>query len=249
MEALQAKCADRDVAFLYVYTREPHPNQRMRGFDFGEEPQTRSIEERRRNAKRCVERHALTIPWIVDEMDGRIQRAYGGLPNSAFLVRSDGVVAYKEAWADAGRLEAEISKLQPPAFYLASPEARKALLRVYEDALRLQRAKTPEARTAAAEALAAARVPAALPRLGRGLLDPDAGVRCRSWELLKGLLELAVPFDPAAADEPRAEAAGRVLAALRAAEKTHRWDEKTLRFLPCRAPGPGKEKERGAKGD
>jgi hypothetical protein len=64
-------------------------------------------------------------------------------------------------------------------------------------------------------------------------------VRAKVWDLLKGLAGIPAPFDPAAPDEPRAEAAGKVLEWLRAAEKTHRWDAKALRFLPP----PAKEGE------
>jgi hypothetical protein len=127
---------------------------------------------------------------------------------------------------------------------MAASGEQKLLLRVYEDALRLQRGKTAESRNAAAEALAASHHPASLPRLGRGLLDPDSMVRGKVWALLVSIAEVPLPFDPGAADEPCAAAAGKVISWLRTAEKTHHWDVKALRFVPP----PAREGEKGKEG-
>lgn len=51
------------------------------------------------------------IPVLVDEMDDRVGRAYGGLPNSAFVIAADGRVTRKWAWADASAVDAELARL------------------------------------------------------------------------------------------------------------------------------------------
>lgn len=104
MEKLQKTWQDKGVAFFYIYTREPHP-----GF-YGKE-QTKNIEERKANAKQCEKDLGMTLPWLVDDMRGAIQRAYGGLPNSAYVLTREGKVYYKEAWANASSLDEQLKKL------------------------------------------------------------------------------------------------------------------------------------------
>jgi thiol-disulfide isomerase/thioredoxin len=57
------------------------------------------------------------IPVLVDSMDGATATAYGGLPNSAYVIASDGRVAAKLAWAAVGDVERELARLtgaEPP---------------------------------------------------------------------------------------------------------------------------------------
>jgi len=104
VEKLYKAWRDKGVAFFYVYTREPHP-----GF-LGKE-QTKTVEERKANAKQCEKDLGMTPPWLIDDMRGAIQRAYGGLPNSAYVITREGKVYYKEAWADAKNLDEQLRKL------------------------------------------------------------------------------------------------------------------------------------------
>jgi len=59
MESFKKKADAADVKIVFVYTREPHANQRFMGFDFSKESQTRSMKERLNNARRC---HEKSIP-------------------------------------------------------------------------------------------------------------------------------------------------------------------------------------------
>lgn len=240
MEGLRKRLDAGEVAVVYVYTREPHANQRFMGFDFSEDDQTRSVAERVRYARRCREKHKHTIPWIIDDMRGSVQKAYGGLPNSGFVIRSDGVVAFKEPWAKAADLEGAVAALHPPAFYRAGEEERAVLLKVYEAALRLARSRETEGRLAAADALAALAHPAVLPRLAAGLRDAEPAVREKTWTILKALLPdlPATLFDPAAEDAKLRAAAAEILAPkLKAAEKAYTWDPKAKAFVPAKKGG------------
>jgi hypothetical protein len=251
MEKLNAELEDRDVRILYVYTREPHARQRFMGFDFSDEPETRSMKERMENARRCRKKYKFGIRWIIDDMKGSIQRSYGGLPNSGFVIRSDGVVAYKEAWADAGNLMSEVRKLYPPAYYVATPEERKTLRNIYEKAMLLRRARKTASRIRAAEDLSRIRHPAVLARLAEGLKDRESSVRILCWDLLRGLVDTTRRFNPGDSGIARAAAAEALIADLKKAGRSHRWNEKSGRFVPKKPEEEKKpeEKEKKDSGD
>ncbi len=37
---------------------------------------------------------------VIDDMENTMRKAYGGLPNSAFIIDRGGIVVKKENWAD-----------------------------------------------------------------------------------------------------------------------------------------------------
>jgi thiol-disulfide isomerase/thioredoxin len=57
------------------------------------------------------------IPLLVDELDDRTAKAFGGLPNSAFVFARGGRLATKMAWADAHAVDVALSELlgAPPS--------------------------------------------------------------------------------------------------------------------------------------
>ncbi|MHC4597382.1 MAG: HEAT repeat domain-containing protein [Planctomycetota bacterium] len=235
---------DHKVEFLYVYTREPHASQRMGRNDFRDERQTRSVADRIKNAVRCNKKYKFTIPWIIDDMKCTIQKAYGGLPNSGFVIRSDGVVAFKQHWANGKHLEREVKKLHPPSFYLASKKDQKILLKIFEAGVRLTRSRETAGRLEAAEELAGFTFPALLPRLGAGLHDRDPGVRTKVWELLGGLVKIPLPFDPEAEEKAGTKQAEAVVAWLKEAEDTYKWDRRKKCFVPKkRSKKPSRSKK------
>ena len=140
MEKLYEAWRDYDVAFLYLYTREPHPG-------FYEIPQTKNIDERKKNAKKCKKDLGMTLPWIIDDMKSSIQRAYGGLPNCAYIIDSKGKVFYKEAWASAEKLNEKLKEL-----FESKPEYKKNAVKHVEKSI--QKEKESEKRIVLAEKLA-----------------------------------------------------------------------------------------------
>ena len=62
-----------------------------------------------------IERFRREVPGrvrvLVDEMDNRTARAFGGLPNMAFVVDRAGVVREKQDWANAGAADAQLARL------------------------------------------------------------------------------------------------------------------------------------------
>ena len=118
---------------------------------------------------------------IIDDMKGTIQRAYGGLPNSGFVIRADGVVEAKVVWARGNTLDKATLALRPPAWYTAPAKRKKLLEKVFAAGDRLRGAESAEERLRAAEELATFDDPALLPCLGAGLHDADGKVREAAW--------------------------------------------------------------------
>lgn len=52
-----------------------------------------------------------TIRVLVDTLDGRTSRAFGALPNMAFVLDGSGVVVDKQAWADAHGVDVALARL------------------------------------------------------------------------------------------------------------------------------------------
>lgn len=66
-------------------------------FEGIEQPTT--FEEREALAeKTCDELHIATTV-VIDDMDNSVRRAYGELPNSAYIIDKGGKIVHKEAWA------------------------------------------------------------------------------------------------------------------------------------------------------
>lgn len=79
------------VEFLSVYIREAHPGERI--------PHHTSGNQKFRRAREWAEEQG--IPWrvAVDVLHGTTHKAYGCLPNSAYLIDRTGHVAYRTLWA------------------------------------------------------------------------------------------------------------------------------------------------------
>jgi len=85
------------VNFVILYQREAHPNQ----MGFQEIDQPVEMEERLELASRCQPELGLARLIVVDKMDNAVREAYGGLPNSAYIIKPGGEIVFKEAWGKA----------------------------------------------------------------------------------------------------------------------------------------------------
>jgi hypothetical protein len=86
-----------------IYVREAHPGERYPAPDSFETKLAHA-----RNFKRLEE-----IPWpvLVDDLAGTVHRAYGGLPNAAYVIDAEGRVAFKDQWASASALRRALDAL------------------------------------------------------------------------------------------------------------------------------------------
>ena len=81
----------------FVYTREAHPSD--------EWPHHTSFEQKLAHARHLAAYHAIARPMWVDDLAGTVHRAYGALPNMAYVVHR-GRVLYRANWAQADAVRA-----------------------------------------------------------------------------------------------------------------------------------------------
>lgn len=85
-----------DVRFVFINTREAHPGDLI--------PQPSTPAQKRAHAEALRQHHEIAYEVAVDDIDGTVHRRFSPKPNSAYLIRPDGTVAYRAHWAndDAG---------------------------------------------------------------------------------------------------------------------------------------------------
>ena len=92
------------VQLVSVYTREAHPGEIY--------PHHTSDEQKMRHARDWAELDRVPWPVAVDTLDGKTHRAYGPVPNSAYLIGRAGRVAFRALWAgQEGLLRDRIEEL------------------------------------------------------------------------------------------------------------------------------------------
>lgn len=107
MEQMRQKYVDRDVEFVSMYVREPHP--RERGFrDYG---QHETYEDKLSYARELVELKDLSIPVVVDGIDQQHHIDLGNLPNMAYVVDKHGIVRYAKNWLLADEIDEVLVRL------------------------------------------------------------------------------------------------------------------------------------------
>ena len=90
--------------FLFVYTREAHPDK------FPEHPAHRSFEQKTQHARDMQQRHNTPRAILVDTLDGEVHLLYGGMPNMSWIVDHTGIVAFKASWTDAPDIRAALAE-------------------------------------------------------------------------------------------------------------------------------------------
>lgn len=102
---LHADYADRGVTVFVVYSRERHPGEP----GYREFRHTRTDAEKEANARLLAQ--MADMPVVVDGIDEAVLARYGKVPNAAFVVDRNGVLAYKSTWADAEAIRAVLDGL------------------------------------------------------------------------------------------------------------------------------------------
>lgn len=248
MEKLYKAWRDYDVAFFYVYTREPHPGYYGKG-------QTRNVAQRRANAKQCEKDLSMTLPWIIDDMKSTIQEAYGDLPNSAYIITSKGKIFYKEAWANAGKLNKKLKELyrSNPELQAAAAEHLKINILSQKDPSRraqlglklakmackdackalievFRKEKETTVRVKLSEAFAFTKQKECIEFLITLLDDQEQEVRAAAIGVLKKLTGESFDFDPAAGERQRAKSRARWRAWWRSNKDKLAWSDELERF-------------------
>jgi AhpC/TSA family protein len=107
-----------EVKVLIVYTREAHPAS-LRGKAPG------SYADRVRLARESRKSLKTELRFLVDGWDDQVHRAYGAMPDAAFLLDRKGVIVARQVKASAVALDRELRRLlevpDPPPVKLPSP--------------------------------------------------------------------------------------------------------------------------------
>ncbi|MBI3953933.1 MAG: hypothetical protein HY330_05415 [Chloroflexi bacterium] len=104
MHRLYDQWAGPDIEFLFVYCREPHPGRVY--------PQPAAYEERVAQARTFAEKYGSPLHILVDAMDSPVQRAYGDLPNMAYVISKRGLMVYKASWTKPDEIGALLRNLR-----------------------------------------------------------------------------------------------------------------------------------------
>jgi hypothetical protein len=101
--ALERLAARADARFVFVYTREIHPGERL--------PPHRSPVQKTAQARAFRDHLGLAMPVCVDDLDGAVHRAFGGMPFMSVVVHRGGTVVHRSEWASAAELERFLGNL------------------------------------------------------------------------------------------------------------------------------------------
>lgn len=91
LKRLYDEFGDR-VGFLTLYVREAHPGDNY--------PQADTMERKTVHARALKERDALPWPVAVDDLDGTLHQRLDSKPNAAYVMDTDGGVAFRLLWSD-----------------------------------------------------------------------------------------------------------------------------------------------------
>ena len=99
--------------FLFVYTREAHPD------DYPDYPSHKSFEQKVSQARAMAECHDTPRRILVDGLEGEVHHQYGVKPNMTYIIDHTGRVAFKSDWTVAGDIRASLERL------ITTPEAKR----------------------------------------------------------------------------------------------------------------------------
>src|SRR3954469_1532188 len=92
-----------DVEFLFVYIREAHPGEKLPGH--------KSLEDKARAAENFRDDEDVEMSILVDEVNGKVHRKYGKMPNPTYLIDKSGRVAFRSLWSKVNSISAALEEL------------------------------------------------------------------------------------------------------------------------------------------
>ena len=103
LNSLHNEYSGGDVQFLFVYVREAHPGEDL--------PAHSSLDDKAEAAELFREEEDVEMPILLDRLDGKVHRQYGGRPNSTYLIDKSGRVAFRAVWTRPSVLEEALEEL------------------------------------------------------------------------------------------------------------------------------------------
>jgi len=87
LNELYSEYSDDDAEFLFVYVREAHPGEEI--------PAHKSMNDKVAAAEMFRDEEEVDIPVLVDDLNGKVHRKYGSLPNPTFIIDKSGRIAFR----------------------------------------------------------------------------------------------------------------------------------------------------------
>jgi AhpC/TSA family len=94
---------NEDVQFLFVYIREAHPGEKL--------PAHNSMDDKREAAELFRDEEDVEMTILVDDLDGRVHRKYGKMPNPTYIIDKSGRVAFRSLWTKASVIDEALEEL------------------------------------------------------------------------------------------------------------------------------------------
>lgn len=91
------------VQVIEVVVRQAHPGERHGGY--------RSYDAKLADGQAYRSEELIPWPVLVDDLPGTVQRAYGGLAAAAYLIDSQGIIAFCGVWGQSPALRSAIDDL------------------------------------------------------------------------------------------------------------------------------------------
>lgn len=95
--------SDRDVELLFVYVREAHPGDELHAH--------RSMKDKVRAAELLRDEEEVSFDILVDDLNGKVHRKYGSMPNPTFLIDKSGRIAFRSLASRKDSLAEAIGEL------------------------------------------------------------------------------------------------------------------------------------------
>lgn len=111
------------VVFVVVYTQEAHPNDALGPYSSkpvvtkrNEEegvsvPSAKTFRERYIQARKCRDLLDMDSHVVIDTMDNAVWTAFGGSPNCAYLIGTDGKILLQQGLSDPAAMRVALKKL------------------------------------------------------------------------------------------------------------------------------------------
>ncbi|HWR14425.1 MAG TPA: deiodinase-like protein [Terriglobales bacterium] len=80
-----------DVEFLFVYIREAHPGEKL--------PAHQSMDDKLEAAETLRDEEHIEFTILLDELDGKVHKKYGKMPNPTYIIDKSGRVAFRSLWS------------------------------------------------------------------------------------------------------------------------------------------------------
>ena len=93
MNQVAERFAEEGIGSVFVYTHEAHPGENY--------PHLSSMEQKFAHATALCEELGVTRPIFLDALDGACHRAFGSMPNMAWILSRAGLPVYKSDWTGA----------------------------------------------------------------------------------------------------------------------------------------------------